>query len=128
MLLLLTFLAVGVVGLVISRKTSSDGVELIASVTSVTSFVLLILCFAVLGIQTVTADSAKAEMQAKHDTIMQMMEDKSNVVTLTRDISEYNGEILSGRELRKSPWIGIFVYDFYDDLMTIEVGHFEHVR
>ena len=35
-------------------------------------------------------------------------------------------EILSGRELKKSPWIGIFVYDFYDDLPTIEVGHIEH--
>lgn len=127
MLLLLTFSAVGVVGFVISRKTSSWDGETIASAISLTSFILLTACLIGIGIKTVSESGAKAEMQAKHDAIIQMVGDKSNVVTLTRDISEYNGEILSGRELRKSPWIGIFVYDFYDDLPTIEVGHLEHV-
>lgn len=128
MLLLLTFLAVGVVGLVISRKTNDRDVENVAGVTSMISFIFLAICFIFLGVKALGEGGAKAKMQAKHDTIIQMMEEKSNVVTLTRDISEYNGEILSGRELRKSPWIGIFVYDFYDDFMTIEVGHLEHVR
>jgi hypothetical protein len=128
MLLLLTSLAVGVAGIVISNKTCSYDLKFITAIISIISFNLLILCLGIFCIQAITESSEKAKMQAKHDTIMQMMEDKSNVETLTRYISEYNGEILSGRERRKSPWIGIFVYDFYDDLMTIEVGHLEHGR
>lgn len=91
-----------------------------------TSLIIAAFCLIGLCVKVASEDSKKAELQAKHDAIMQMMGDKDNVVTLTRDIAEYNGEILSGREMKKSLLVGIFVYNCYDELPTIEVGHLEH--
>lgn len=87
------------------------------------SLIIAIFCLIGFGVRVATEDSKKAELRAKHDAIMQMMGDKDNVVTLTRDIAEYNGEILSGREMKKSLLFGIFVYNCYDELPTIEIRH-----
>ena len=87
------------------------------------SLIFAMICLICFGARVASEDSKKAELQAKHDAIMQMMGNKDNVVTLTKDIAEYNGEILSGREMKKSLWFGIFVYNCYDELPTIEIRH-----
>lgn len=88
-----------------------------------TSIIIAAFCLIGLCVKVASEDSKKAELQAKHDAIMQMIGNKDNVVTLTRDIAEYNSEILSGREMKKSLLVGIFVYNCYDELQTIEIRH-----
>ena len=100
--------------------------EDVALALKIASLIIAACCRIGLGVKVASYDSKKAELQAKHDAIMQMIGNKDNIVTLTKDIAEYNGEILSGREMKKSLLFGIFVYDCYDELPTIEVGHLEH--
>lgn len=124
MLILIFLTVLAIVSMLVEKlyPRFKDG----AFALKLSSLILSVMCLIGLGAKVVSEDSKKAELQAKHDAIMQMMGDKDNVVTLTRDIAEYNGEILSGREMKKSLLVGIFVYNCYDELPTIEVGHLEH--
>lgn len=124
MLILIFLTVLAIVGMLVEKFCPRFDVGAFA--LKISSLILAVTCLIGLGAKVLSEDSKKAELQAKHDAIMQMMGDKDNAVTLTRDIAEYNGEILSGREMKKSLWVGIFVYNCYDELPTIEVGHLEH--
>lgn len=121
MLILIFLIVLSFTGLLIEKLCPRF--DVVGGGMCITSFILMIMCLIGSGVRAVSEDSKKAEMQAKHDAIMQMMGNKDNVVTLTRDIAEYNGEILSGREMKKSLWLGFFVYDCYNELPTIEIRH-----
>lgn len=126
MLILIFLTVLAIVGMLVEKfcPRFEDG----AFVLKLASLIIAACCLIGLGIKVVSEDSKKAELQAKHDAIMQMIGNKDNIITLTRDIAEYNSEILSGREAKKSLLVGIFVYNCYDELPTIEVGHLEHAR
>lgn len=121
-MLILIFLTVSAIVCTLVEKLCPR-FEVGAFALKIGTLVIATFCLIGLGVKVASDDSKKAELQAKHDTIMQMMCNKGNIVTLTKDIAEYNGEILSGREMKKSLLFGIFVYNCYDELPTIEIRH-----
>lgn len=124
-MLILIFLTVSAIVCTLVKKFCPR-FEVGALALKITSLIIAAFCLIGLCVKVASEDSKKAELQAKHDAIIQMIGNKDNVITLTRDIAEYNGEILSGREAKKSLLFGVFVYNCYDELPTIEVGHLEH--
>lgn len=121
-MLILIFLTVSIIVCTLVEKFYPR-FEDVALALKIISLIIAACCLIGLGVKVASDDSKKAELQAKHDAIIQMMGNKDNVVTLTKDIAEYNGEILSGREMKKSLLFGIFVYNCYDELPTIEIRH-----
>lgn len=45
----------------------------------------------------------------------------NNMIILADDVADYNSEVLKGRLLQDSVWLGILNYDFYYDLPIIEL-------
>lgn len=121
MLILIFLTVLAIVGMLVEKLYPRF--EAGAFALKFTSLIIAACCLIGLGIKVASEDSKKAELQAKHDAIIQMIGNKDNVITLTRDIAEYNGEILSGREAKKSLLFGVFVYNCYDELPTIEIRH-----
>ncbi len=66
-------------------------------------------------------DSAKAELQAKHDVIVSAL-DKSDpyCILLSDSIAEYNAEVMRGRRAMDEIWFRDFDFDFYYELELIE--------
>ena len=118
MLLLLIFAVVCALGVLI-LKIDRELAEYIGMVLVIIGAVGVVLCGACIANTKVTSDSEYEKMKAKHDALMTA--DKGDIVTLTRDIAEYNGEVKARRELQKSLWFGLYQYDWWDDLNTIEI-------
>ena len=118
MLLLIIFTILTAIGVVMMKIFSSD-------LTEVLDYIGLILALiggsAVLlsGIYLAMGKVEYEKMKAKHDALMTA--DKGDIVTLTKDIAEYNGEVKAGRKLQKSIWVGLYQYAWWDDLDTIEI-------
>ena len=118
MLLLLIFTAMCAVGVYLLR-TASGIAEGVGAVLVSICGACVVFCGVFIAFAKVTSDSEYEKMKAKHDALMTA--DKGDIVTLTKDIAEYNGEVKAGRELQKSPWVGLYQYDWWDDLDTIEI-------
>ena len=122
MLLLIIFTLITAIGVVMMKRYSSDLTEVrdcIGLILAILGGCAVLLCGLYLGMVKLDSDAEYEKMKAKHDALMTA--DKGDIVTLTKDIAEYNGEVKAGRELQKSPWVGLYQYDWWDDLDTIEI-------
>lgn len=119
MLLLLIFAVICAIGVLVLR-IDRELVEYIGLTLVTIGGVAIVLCGIGIAHTKATSAAEYEKMKAKHDALMTA--DKGDIVTLTRDIAEYNGEVKAGRKLQKSPWVGLYQYDWWDDLDTIEIG------
>lgn len=69
----------------------------------------------------VNVECKKIELQTTYDTLVYELKN-GETTTLTRDIAEYNTEILTGRMTQNDFWVGIFNPNIYDELPLIEVN------
>ena len=120
MLLLIIFTVLTVIG-VLLMKRDSEACLFIGLTLAVLGGCAVLISGLYLGMVKVSSEAEYEKMKAKHDALMTA--DKGDIVTLTKDIADYNGEVKAGRELQKSPWVGLYQYDWWDDLNTIEIGN-----
>ena len=120
MLLLIIFTLLTATGVVLVKR-DSDICLAIGLLLALTGGVAVLFCGIYLAMVKMDSDAEYEKMKAKYDALMTA--DKGDIVTLTKDIAEYNGEVKAGRELQKSPWVGLYQYDWWDDLDTIEIKH-----
>lgn len=118
MLLLIIFAPLTVIGVALMKR-DSEACEYIGLTLAIISGAVVLLSGVYLAMLKMDSDAEYEKMKAKHDALMTA--DKGDIVTLTKDIAEYNGEVKAGRELQKSWWIGLYQYDWWDDLDTIEI-------
>lgn len=119
MLLLIIFTMLTVIGVVLMKRVD-DVCACIGIILAIIGGFAVLLCGMYLGFMKLDSDAEYEKMKAKHDALMTA--DKDDIVTLTKDIAEYNGEVKAGRKLQKSPWVGLYQYDWWDDLDTIEIS------
>ena len=130
MKLIIIFLILLIAGIVIIKEGDSLdllGMEFTGAVVTAISLIALAIC----GWMFVTVHnktSIKTEQlkyQEKYKTLVAFIKkDNSSVITLTESISDYNGQILAGREWMHSFWCGDLEYPFWDDMPTIEIEEF----
>ena len=118
MLLLLIFAVVCALGVLI-LKIDRELADYIGGILAIIGGCGVVLCGICIANTKVTSDAEYEKMKAKHEALM--LADKSDIVTLSKDIAEYNGEVKARRELQKSLWFGLYQYDWWDDLDTIEI-------
>lgn len=118
MLLLIIFALLTAIG-VVMMKRDNEVCTCVGIILATISGAVVLLCGIYLAVLNVESDAAFEKMKAKHDALMTA--DKGDIVTLTKDIAEYNGEVKAGRKLQKSIWVGLYQYDWWDDLDTIEI-------
>ena len=63
------------------------------------------------------------EYEQTYYVITQMIDNNDKaVITLTSQIAEYNADVLKGRMMQDSKMLSILDYNFYYDLLLIELG------
>lgn len=120
MLSLIIFTMLIAIGVVLMKREDSEICELTGLILAVTGCLVVVILGIIVAMTKISSDAEYEKMKAKHDALMTA--DKGDIVTLTKDIAEYNGQVKAGRELKKSPWVGLYQYPWWDDLDTIEIG------
>lgn len=107
----------------------------ICSVLSVlcTSFagILLVLELVVIVVPHVNAVGDRAAMEARRETIIYQLENKTfendnnlGTTEVLSAIADYNGDVLKMRAGRKNPWINWFYAPYGEDLELIDLDDF----
>lgn len=107
----------------------------ICSVLSVlcTSFagILLVLELVVIVVPHVNAVGDRAAMEARRETIIYQLENKTfkndnnlGTTEVLSAIADYNGDVLKMRAGRKNPWISWFYAPYGEDLELIDLDDF----
>lgn len=124
MLLLIILAVIAVLSFYIAYKTCFDG---ISGILSPLVGICAAVAFAVFFILALNAHSnfcrecELTEYEERYKAIAYSCQSNpENVVILSKEIAEYNSDVLKGRIEMDNFWLSFFDYDFYYDLPLIE--------
>lgn len=116
-------IAAVVISLIIMAKTKSDLMYRSCGTAIVMVILLVPILLAIILFHKIPyiSDRAQAELQAKHDAIIAVVnKDNASLISFSDNISEYNATILKGRRSMDDIWFRDFDYGFYYDLELVE--------
>lgn len=93
--------------------------------------ILLVLELVAIGVPHANAIGDRAAMEARRETIIYQLENKTfkndnnlGTTEVLSAIADYNGDVLKMRAGRKNPWINWFYAPYGEDLELIDLNDF----
>lgn len=124
MLLLIILAVIAILGFYIAYKTYLDGVAGILSLFVGICATVAFAAFFVLALSVHSnfeRECKLTEYEERYKAIAYSCQSNpENVVILSKEIAEYNSDVLKGRLEMDNFWLSFFDYDFYYDLPLVE--------
>ena len=124
MLLMIILAVIAVLGFYIAYKTYLDGIAGILSLLGGIGATGALAVFFVLALcvhSNFNRECKLTEYEERYKAIAYSCQSNpENVVILSKEIAEYNSDVLKGRLEMDNFWLSFFDYDFYYDLPLIE--------
>ena len=126
--LMLIFLAVGIVGIVLTKNDWKLEVpNFFSVVVTILATMVLIVMLVIIMVNHIGADAGVAANEVKYESIVYQYENNiyENENDLGKrelmvDIEEWNTDLARRQKIQDNFWIGIFIPDIYDQFEFIE--------